>query len=546
VSYPRKIHSLIVEDESSVIEGYRATFRELKRTFDLLEPTCVQSFGEAQKHIAGDRVVHLVILDLNLPLENRKEAADGFALGEQLLELLASREAYPVPVVLVVSGKLSQPHSIRGIKDRLARDFLYGELVNKGSPDAPKEIETAVRRALQYVDAGVHIRDAGKQWFPTMSPREEDLLRRCIVRSEMLGVDLRWWNAEPGISSALGGRTPSRGPTKVLMGHFLMDEGLGVSLPTFFKFQPAGNAPTVHRDATILAQKLGHVKVLHEVQSRQRSLIVTQSVTNRGTPVPLDEYLVGDPATVAPQIPKLVAQIVEQLRQLGDQNEEEIQVNRVLFDHLDREAIEKVLRSFDEKALGEQGADPLALMADLQSSHSRQWATRSACIHGDLNASNVAIDAQRATSPQAYIFDAAGMKTDLDYRDLATLEVTTILFNSVVDDGFLNSCRELYRDKFLPASPLSEVSSFARNVFSMVVALRGHATDEPRQAMYALLVFDAALRQLSGLGLQPSPNKVKNPQHACALASWITAWVRNVASAALSATAPKPTPSQAL
>ncbi len=489
--------------------------------------------------------MHLVILDLNLPLENRKEAADGFALGEQLLELLARREAYPVPVVLVVSGKLSQPHSIRGIKDRLARDFLYGELVNKGSPDAPKEIEIAIRRVLQYVDAGIHIRDAGKQWFPTVSPREEDLLRRCIVRSEMLGVDLRWWNAEPGVSSALGGDSANRGPTKVLMGHFLMDEGLGVSLPTFFKFQPAGDAPTVHRDAAILAQKLGHVKVLQEVQSRQRSLIVTQSVTNRGTPVPLDEYLLGDPSIVAAQIPKLVTQIVEQLRQLGDQNEEEIQVNKVLFEHLDRGAIEKLLRSFDEKTLGDQGADPLALVAELQASHSRQWATRAACIHGDLNASNVAIDAQKATSPQAYIFDAAGMKSDLDYRDLATLEVTTILFNSVVDDSFFNSCRELYRDKFLPASPPCD-SAFARNVFSMVAALREHATDEPRRVMYALLVFDAALRQVSGLGLQPSPNKVKNPQHACALATWITAWVRNVASASLSATASKASPSLAL
>jgi hypothetical protein len=63
----------------------------------------------------------------------------------------------------------------------------------------------------------------------------------------------------------------------------------------------------------------------------------------------------------------------------------------------------------------------------------------------------------------------------------------------------------------------------------MILAIRSHFQSEQQQAAYALLVFDAAIRQLFGLGVQPSPNKVRNPVHACFLAAWATKWLMNVA-----------------
>lgn len=532
MSYPRKLHVLVIEDESTGIESYRGFFGELAKEFSVVDPTYLRSFADAKRYIDGDNVVHVVILDLNLPMENRGEPPDGFSLGEQLLELLANREAYPVPAVLVVSGKLNLPHSFKGIQDRLSSDFLYGRLVNKGSPDLYREMQEALARSLHYADVGIHIGDSGKQWFPTLSPREEDLLRRCVLaQSEVLGIDVRWWSAENG-RSVSGGPSPTRGPTKVLMGRFLLDQGVGPGLPHFFKFEPSGNAQTVYRDASILAQKLGHIKIAYESKSRERSLIVTQSVTYRGTPVPLDVYLQDDPARVGLHIPQLVAQIVDQLRQLGSQTEVEIPVTDLLFKYLDRDAIKKVLDAAKTTVPPEGGMlGPLEAMDRLRASTDRQWVTRCSCTHGDLNASNVAIDVGIPEQPQAYIFDGAGIHADLDFRDLATLEVTTIVFNSTgIDETFLDSCQALYSDGFAPHIESSaSLSPLTRNVFAMVGAIRQHAQTELQQATYAILALDAVLRQLSGLGIQPSPNKAKNPHHVCILANWIAAWVGRVA-----------------
>jgi hypothetical protein len=46
------------------------------------------------------------------------------------------------------------------------------------------------------------------------------------------------------------------------------------------------------------------------------------------------------------------------------------------------------------------------------------------------NATNVAVDPKSPGRLQAFIFDAAGVHADLDTRDLAVLEVTSLLFAS--------------------------------------------------------------------------------------------------------------------
>ena len=335
---------------------------------------------------------------------------------------------------------------------------------------------------------------------------------------------------EPGQS--ISHPSPNRGPTKVLMGHFLMDDGMGASLPTFFKFEPAGNSPSVCRSVGILGQKLAHVKSFSTVLSRQRSLIVTQSVT-KGIPISLNEYLLRDPVEVSAHISVLIGQVVEQLSQLGDQNEDEVPVSTFLWRHLDREAIERTWKNCDtSQSVAEGRSNPLATFDLLKASNARTWANRRACTHGDLNATNVAIDASLPTDPQAYIFDPGWMEADFEFRDLATLEVTTILFSSVgIDEQLIHASKMFYETEFLPPTAPSapSISPFAQNVQSMISAIRSRLQSEQQKKAYALLVFSAAVQQLSGLGLQPSPNKVRNPHHACYLASCVSSWLKNIA-----------------
>jgi len=531
MSYPRKLHILIVEDDSDTIDAYRQYFTALKKKYPLVDPFIVRSFSDAKQRIDGPEIFHIVILDLNLPMQTRGHADEGVAPGEQLLELIAKRDNHPVPVLLVVSGKLNLTQPIGSLSQRLESDFWYGRMVNKGGLTEYQEFESAIVHAQRYLDVGIHIRESGKDWFPVLSPREEDLLRRCVLtQSTCLAIDLRWWSADSGRSVSQPG--PSDGPTKVLMGKFVLDEGLGHSIPTFVKLEPAGNGPFVCRDVGILAQKLGHVKVYHTSQSRQRSLVVTQSVTNQGWPVSLNEYFQRDPKEVLPAVGKLISQVAAQLALLGPSEEDEVPVGTFLSSSLDRAAIERAWNSSDTRQLIDEGfLHPLIAFDALKASKAKHWATRRNCTHGDLNATNVAIDATQSENPQAYIFDAAGMRADFDFRDIATLEVTSILFNSVgVDPQLIHACRVLYADDFLPMLlPSSTSTGFTLNVINAITAIRSQFQDDQKKTTYALLVFDAALRQLCGLGFQPSPNKVKNPLHACCLASWSAKWLLAIA-----------------
>jgi CheY-like chemotaxis protein len=528
MSYPRKLHVLIIEDDSSVIDGYRETFRLLQKTYSLVSPVFARSFADAKSRIDSSSIYHLVILDLNLPMATREEPVDGFAPGLDLLEALAKRDEVPVPVVLVVSGKLNQPHSTRGIKDRLANDFFYGALLTKGSVDEYEDLSTGLQRALSYVDVGIHIRDSGRETFPTLSPREDDLLRRCVLaNSQTLGVDLRWWSAELG--PTISRPSFSRGPTKVLMGHFLLDDGMEVSIPTFFKFEAAGNAPTVARDVGILSQKLSHIKIIGTQRSRQRTVLVTQSVTNRGVPVPLAEYLSRPPEVVGTQLPRLVSQVVEQLTHLGGESQDNVTVGTFFWAHLDRTAIERTWRAHLERCgTEEHQVSPLELFDNLRASPTKYWAARRSCVHGDLNATNVAIDATNENQPEAYIFDAAGMREDFSLRDLAVLEVTTVLFNIGIDGGLLDACHAFYNGTFSPVIP-KHGTPLIQNILTLIAAVRARFDTQQTQTAYAILVFDAVLGQLSGLGLQSSHNKVASPSDACRLAAWIAEWLPRVA-----------------
>lgn len=413
----------------------------------------------------------------------------------------------------------------------MTRDFWYGQMVNKG-PDLPDELKRGLGKAHEYCDVGIQLQDSGRAWFPTISPREEDLLRRCVLSQQScLGVDLQWWGAELGPS--VSRPRHDAGPTKVLMGRFLLDDGLEVSRPTFFKFEPAGNARYACRDVGILDQKLSHVKVKHANTSRSRSLLVTQSVTD-SRPIPLDQFLAGDPRSVQPHLPDLVADITGQLGQLGRCSDGQVPVRELLWKHHDRATLLAAWQRTDIRQVLKSGLQSPQLAFDnLSRNEALVWVTQRSCTHGDLNATNVAVDAGSSDRPRAYIFDAEGVHADVATRDLAVLEVTTLLFLAApeVEQNF-PAFRAFYADGLCPATlpdDLTSLPPLVQNTIHLLGIIRKTVQEMPNPEVYPLMVFDTSIIQLGGLVVQPVRNKIAAPVHACYLASWAAAWVQKVA-----------------
>ena len=530
MSYPRKLHVLIVEDEEDPIDTYRQLLRSYRKEFPSVEPTVARSFADAKALLEAAHIFHVVILDLNLPLANREQPADGLAPGEQLLDLFAKQQTYPVPVLLVVSGKLNLTR-LTDLQTRLARDFWYGAMVNKG-PHVSDDLKKGLQKAHEYCDVGVHIRDGGRDWFPTISPCEEDLLRRCVLSQQnCLGVDLEWWGAELGPSFS----RPSldAGPTKVLMGRFILDDGMEFSRPTFFKFEPEGNAEYACRDVGILDQKLSHVKVKFSQVARGRSLLVTQSVTD-SRPVPLDRFLAGDPSAIQAHLPHLTDDIGAQLDQLGRCTDDRIPTKDVLWKHHDWDTLEKAWGRAGVRHILKEGVEsPLAVFDLLRKNADPVWVTRRSCAHGDLNATNVAVDHTPPDRPKGFIFDASGVHADVATRDFAVLEVSTLLF--LTDPEFQRHFREFqpfYTDAVAPVplpAKLTSLPAIVQNTFHLLAAIRTKVRSMPNHEVYPVVVFDSLLIQLGGLSEHASKNKNANPLNTCLLAAWAAGWVEKAA-----------------
>lgn len=528
MSYPRKRDILIVEDEQQPIDAYRDLLGLYREELPCTEPLVARNYADAEAFLKEPRIIHCMILDLNLPLERHGTAGDGLTPGEQLLQLAANRDEYPIPVMMVISGKL-ETAGLKELQDQLEEGFWHGELINKKDPRLPEKIKNSLQKSQEYIDVGIHMRDGGSSWFPTLSPREEDLLRRCILKqSGCLGVDLEWWTAETGPS--VSRPTSNDGPTKVLMGRFLLDDSLGFSLPTFFKFEPKGNAEVICRDVKILGHKLAHVKPVHTGASPARCLLVTQSVTN-GRPVSFDHYLCRDDAA-DDVIPHLVADIVEQLEKLSGVEEDQVPVSSLLWQHYKPGILEETSRLADHTLLGTAThEDPIRVQRELEASSARIWVTKRSCTHGDLNASNVAVDLAPADRPHAFIFDASGIHADVDSRDLAYLEVTTLLYAEAVEIPGHFTAFDVFYGNAIDPGPLPNAAVLppqVRRTRAVIAAIRKHVASFKNAEMYPLVLFNAAMMQLSGLITHPTPNKVVKPELAYILAVWSATWVKKM------------------
>lgn len=532
MSYPRSMQVLVVEDEQQAKQYYETLFGRLKETGEVASVEYAFSYNEGVKALDQKKMFHLVILDLRLPEEPGLPPADGADYGLALLRKCENRDDYPVPALLIISGHLDKTNQTQ-LQDEVAKSFWYGRAVTKG-PDLAEDIRSAVRSAQAYCDVGVHIRDGGAGQYPTITPREKDLLRRCVLHHESAtGLDLRWWAKEYEPPSELN--SGYAGWTKTLMGHFVLEQGMGLSRPTFFKLFPATGAEHVLKAARIMEQKLDHVKVLGDKISGERSLLVTQKVgSSSEDPIRFKDILGESPADVSEWLPDLVRDVAEQVAALGNETPDQQPVKNLMCKYLVPDELKEQWQIWGgrfELRQDDPSVDPVQTLSALMENSNVLQLRMQGCHHGDLNLTNIAIDCVEPR-PKAYIFDAGSCNSNVNVRDLAMLEVTCLLHQSL--DGhqsLVQDCSSAYDSAVdLPEDIGDSASSdVAHNTLRMIREIRQQALKRSTAEVYALMVFDIAVMQLWGLAYTVSRNKIKNPEDAALLATFASAWLRQVA-----------------
>jgi len=232
---------------------------------------------------------------------------------------------------------------------------------------------------------------------------------------------------------------------------------------------------------------------------------------------------------VIPAIPQVVDDVVQQLEHLGTSTEITKQVNEILWPHFQDDLIRKAVKRGMTSDLADI-SDVEGTYQALKSNATRIWIRIRQCNHGDLHAKNVAIDVG-LTPVRAFIFDTGTMSPTVNVRDLALLEVTSLLFPQPVDDtSLVQSCESLYGNSVEPPAggDLITGSSQARNTWAFIAEVRRRALGMCDQVVYALSVFDHALMELSGMAYQSTRNKIAVPTDAARLAAASAAWLRRV------------------
>lgn len=542
MSYPRSISALIVEDEISSKELYEQIFSaELpKDGYPIVERRFAFSHAQAAEELVSSRIFQLVILDLCIP-EHNDQPSDSIDWGMRILDACIGRDQYPIPAILVITAFAGRTQQ-SDLRLRLRSSFSYGELIVKGG-DIMHEIKTALDRVLSYLDIGIHIKDGAGTTWPTLSPREEDLLRRSVLEHNLSGVDISWWSSE--YSKPTGSHAKSKGWTKVLMGCYLLPKGKGFSRVNFFKFAPEAGAEYVIQAAELLERKLNHIKISSSLKGGGRMLLVTEKTgVSNNPPVPLNKYLDKSKDEFVLQSQGIIKDVIEQLSALGDRRNEMRRPHELLWsfhnDELIRNMLQRYRRSHSADIVAEPPVtspiepfwDPLEVLHDIRASDHVVTVTQRECIHGDLNVTNVAIDLVNDMA-RAYIFDASGNDAPTALFDIAMLEVTALLhIPSELSYSLVEICgRILYGESvILPPTVIDDFEGphRAANTLRLIAGLRAAVAGEGQEEMvYALAIFDQILLQIGGL--QWSGNKISRFDDAVLLADLTAGWLRRVA-----------------
>jgi CheY-like chemotaxis protein len=529
MSYPMTIQPLIIEDEPEVKETYESYLDEIRRELPLQRPRFAFSYEEASQALAANRVYQLVILDLRLPENPGTPPPEDVSFGLDLLDQCRNRNKYPIPGMLVISGQLDRTQQT-DLEDRVRSGFAYGRVLSKGNfLNLQRDITAAIQVVTRYLGIGLHVRDAGHRTFPVLSPRDRDLLRRSIMSEEgNIGVDLEWWSAE--YMPATGDARQFQGWTNVLMGRFLREDE-DTSLASFFKFSPIAGAGETARDARRIEQRLPHIHVIGSMSSGDRSLLITRNATGGNRrPISLQEFLRRPSEQVSEHLPIIARSVVDQTFALGDSSPDQVRIHSLLWPYHDLDRILDQLRQHLRGDYTDEAVEDVRRVHAALAENNQFLCVNSQPVrHGDLNTTNVALSVDEG-GPTPFIFDASGSVGGLAVSDIAMLEVTAILHQEPGSTSTAyEECVPAYVDWVLPPDDTDKscATDIGRNTLSFLTHLRRFAMDRASKPVYALAVFDQALRQLGGLPW--SPNKIVVPSEAAALVVAVTRWLERVA-----------------
>ncbi|HKG58360.1 MAG TPA: hypothetical protein VKB05_01175 [Pyrinomonadaceae bacterium] len=529
MSYPLMLQPLVIEDNDAVKEVYEGIFETISGEFSasapfgIMHPCYAFSYDAAVKHLDGSKIFQVVILDLRLPETEGLPEVQDQDLGLALLEKCIERDRYPIPVLLVISAHVGSTDQVR-IQDMLRDNFFYGKLLQKGDYGfLENEIRRACREALRYAGVGLHLRDAGLEQYPTVSPREDDLLRRSVLQqSGGIGADLNWWSATHCPQASAG--TTSNPWTKVLMGRYLLDDAGGASSPKFFKLLAGPESRSAIDSARKIEQKLTHIKITSSVVSRSRGLIVTEKVgAQDARPKPLGVILQSIDRTSAFEIS---GKIVGQVQQLGELLDDSKPLKSLLWPAHDETNLYDQWRGVQQLLPANLPvADPVALYVELRQSEEKVRFREQPIVHGDLHMNNVALD-DTPKGHEAYIFDAGVIRRSAAGRDIAVLEVSILLHQHLAPETFKNICALIYdASKPLDAATAATIDDpMAQNIIEFIRGLREGVKAWNQPEIYALLVFDFVLIQLGGLMFGSSGNRLTDKGAVGIVAAYVADW----------------------
>ncbi len=518
MSYPRRLWILIVEDDGEVEQDYRDFLTEVRSTYKVADVEVVRSFEEARRVLGEDRIFHLVIIDLRIPVRDGQPPREDARHGQDVVHLCAAREQLPVPAVLVVSAVLGSTRNREALRQLMSRSFAHGSVVVKGNHEA--EIRSALRHVLAYLDRGITIRESDRPVFAPLTPREEDLLRRMLIKTRQVGVDLAWWSCSRSTSQ---GGTP--GPwTKVLYGSAL-DRGGMRTRAWFFKFFSAADSPYVFSAARAAANRLSHVKVHYDGVAGERALLVTEQVgKGRLPPLSLRTLLAQGAETT--QLERMASSILSQLNTLGQPRKENLKPADLLWKWHDFRRLRDVWNTYADQGVASANGsrtarekrweEIVATVDRIRAKDERHLVEVHRPAHGDLHNENVIVD----EAGEVYLIDIMGREAPV-LKDPAILEVSCILHRALNVDSSASLVELTGLFRRLDATPADTdpTTKHGDALTFLICALREglNLGEASRGPIYALLLFDAALMQLGTLGWQP--NRIAAPREAPQLVS---------------------------
>lgn len=534
MSYPLTIHALVIEDDEGAKEAYKGIFESIAGEvtglpFSAVTPSFAFSYEEAVTCLESSKIFHVVVLDLRLPEKPKMPAAEGVELGINLLNRCIERDRFPIPSLLVISGHIGSTEQVR-LQDTVHYGFHYGRTLVKGDYGLlDSEIRQACNEALRYCSVGVHIRDADQEQFPTISPREEDLLRRSALQhSGIIGLDLTWWSAKRILADSKNRGGLSNPWTKVLMGRYLLDGGRGASRPKFFKLIDGLDAKSVIDSARYVEQKLSHIKLASHITTKSNALIVTEKVgAQDARPSSLETFFSESKPNGARNV---ALQIADQVQQLGDLLAESKPLKNLLWPGHNISVVTEQWKRFEPQVIEELGHDPdtVNLFSELLASEEKQRITERSLVHGDLHISNIALDIE-PSGAHAYIFDPGVVKRNVAGRDIAVIEVSALLHLRIEHEDFVRICTILYGPAASEAEGTADpIVGISKEIVEFVQTLREAARAWNDLEIYALMVFDFVLIQVGGLAFGSYGNRIVDQPSAAYLLAVVGDWYRRV------------------